>query len=595
MLFWRVTEDEQNEKDDAHPQAGRRRDRPPPVHLRHAGEPRPPQPEHALPPAGDHQPARGVGARTRTRWPSCSAWTTSPRGCAATPRTCSCSPVRSRRGCGASRSRCATSCARRSPRPRTWTGWRSRSRRARSSTAPSVTDLTHLLAELTENAVRFSPPDTAVTIRGRRDPRGGRGQLLTVEDWGVGMDEADLAAANTLLADPPEVDLSVSKRLGFHVVSRLAARHGIRVALSPHARVGDHRVRRPARLAVRAQARTRRGAVAPAGRRTAHAGPPCRATAGSSGPHRGVHARRPRPRDRRRPPRRVPAPRPPLPEERTDRVPPEVAARASRSWSGCVGRTPAVPGAAGPGAGAEPSAPARVPRPAPASAGRVEPDRLRRPRTRRLGRHVDAATTGGRRPRPRRRRRRGPPAPAQARAAGPPRPRAAHRPPSRRPVRARSPAAAAEALSRYQASRAAARAAVDGRLRRRGDAARRHRRARPAGHAMTRGSRLDWLLVDFARETPGVRPAVVVSVDGLPLAASAGVDRRARRPARRGGVGPGQPGARRRRSCSRPATLTPDDPRDDRGLPLRDRRSAAAPPWRCTPSASATSGWSATR
>jgi len=97
----------------------------------------------------------------------------------------------------------------------------------------SVTDLTHLLAELTENAVRFSPPDMAVTIRGRRDPRGGRGQLLTVEDWGVGIDEADLAAANALLADPPEVDLAVSKRLGFHVVARLAKRHGIRVVLSP--------------------------------------------------------------------------------------------------------------------------------------------------------------------------------------------------------------------------------------------------------------------------------------------------------------------------------------------------------------------------
>lgn len=47
------------------------------------------------------------------------------------------------------------------------------------------------------------------------------------------MEEADLAAANALLAHPPEVDLSVSKRLGFHVVARLAARHGIRVVLSP--------------------------------------------------------------------------------------------------------------------------------------------------------------------------------------------------------------------------------------------------------------------------------------------------------------------------------------------------------------------------
>src|SRR6185312_14164069 len=33
----------------------------------------------------------------------------------------------------------------------------------------TVTDLTHLLAELTENAVRFSPPDTTVTVRSRPD------------------------------------------------------------------------------------------------------------------------------------------------------------------------------------------------------------------------------------------------------------------------------------------------------------------------------------------------------------------------------------------------------------------------------------------
>jgi predicted regulator of Ras-like GTPase activity (Roadblock/LC7/MglB family) len=37
------------------------------------------------------------------------------------------------------------------------------------------------------------------------------------------------------------------------------------------------------------------------------------------------------------------------------------------------------------------------------------------------------------------------------------------------------------------------------------------------------GNRLDWLLVDFGRETPGVLATVVVSVDGLPLAVSAAV------------------------------------------------------------------------
>jgi signal transduction histidine kinase len=96
----------------------------------------------------------------------------------------------------------------------------------------SVTDLTHLLAELTENAVRFSPPDSVVTIRARPDRTDPGGQLLTVEDWGVGMPADDLAATNALLAEPPEVDLSVSQRLGFHVIARLAARHGIRVSLT---------------------------------------------------------------------------------------------------------------------------------------------------------------------------------------------------------------------------------------------------------------------------------------------------------------------------------------------------------------------------
>jgi predicted regulator of Ras-like GTPase activity (Roadblock/LC7/MglB family) len=41
---------------------------------------------------------------------------------------------------------------------------------------------------------------------------------------------------------------------------------------------------------------------------------------------------------------------------------------------------------------------------------------------------------------------------------------------------------------------------------------------------MSPGGRLDWLLVDFTRGTSGVLAAVVLSVDGLPLAVSTGVD-----------------------------------------------------------------------
>ncbi len=95
----------------------------------------------------------------------------------------------------------------------------------------AIADLTHLLAELTENAVRFSPPATAVTIRVRPNRRDEGGHLLTVEDWGVGMPADDLAEANQLLADPGDLDLAVAQRLGFHVVARLAARHGIAVSL----------------------------------------------------------------------------------------------------------------------------------------------------------------------------------------------------------------------------------------------------------------------------------------------------------------------------------------------------------------------------
>jgi signal transduction histidine kinase len=96
-----------------------------------------------------------------------------------------------------------------------------------------VTDVTHLLAELTENAVRFSPPDSVVRIRMRPDRKHPGGQVLVIEDWGLGMSIEDLGEANTILAEAPDVDLAASQRLGFHVVARLGARHGIRVSLAP--------------------------------------------------------------------------------------------------------------------------------------------------------------------------------------------------------------------------------------------------------------------------------------------------------------------------------------------------------------------------
>ncbi|HEY2223864.1 ATP-binding protein [Actinomycetospora sp.] len=97
----------------------------------------------------------------------------------------------------------------------------------------AVADLTHMIAELTENAVRFSPPTTTVNIQSRVYHPAPGAHLVIIEDIGVGMPSEDLGAAIRLLAGPQEVDVSTSRRLGFHVVSRLASRHGIEVTLTP--------------------------------------------------------------------------------------------------------------------------------------------------------------------------------------------------------------------------------------------------------------------------------------------------------------------------------------------------------------------------
>jgi signal transduction histidine kinase len=97
----------------------------------------------------------------------------------------------------------------------------------------AVADLTHLVAELVENAVHFSPPEASVILRTRPYLQTQGAHVLTVEDWGVGMRADEMAEANDLLRSPRDVDLSVSQRLGLHVVARLAQRHGIEVSLTP--------------------------------------------------------------------------------------------------------------------------------------------------------------------------------------------------------------------------------------------------------------------------------------------------------------------------------------------------------------------------
>ncbi|MFB4265729.1 nitrate- and nitrite sensing domain-containing protein [Nonomuraea sp. GTA35] len=96
----------------------------------------------------------------------------------------------------------------------------------------AVNDVIHLLAELIENALSFSPRETRVPVSGSRIDGGGI--MLSISDSGIGMTAEELAQANERLTDAPTVDVSVSRRMGLFVVARLAHRHGIRVQLRPH-------------------------------------------------------------------------------------------------------------------------------------------------------------------------------------------------------------------------------------------------------------------------------------------------------------------------------------------------------------------------
>ncbi|MFI1965062.1 nitrate- and nitrite sensing domain-containing protein [Streptomyces pathocidini] len=97
-----------------------------------------------------------------------------------------------------------------------------------SVVGPAVGDLTHLLAELLENASVFSPPHSSVQVVGER---AAKGFTLEIHDRGLGMAPDTLQDANLRLAETPEFELSDTDRLGLFVVSRLARRQGVRVSL----------------------------------------------------------------------------------------------------------------------------------------------------------------------------------------------------------------------------------------------------------------------------------------------------------------------------------------------------------------------------
>ncbi|MCX4586957.1 nitrate- and nitrite sensing domain-containing protein [Streptomyces sp. NBC_01481] len=93
-------------------------------------------------------------------------------------------------------------------------------------------DLSHLVAELLENATSFSPPDAQVELSGWLLESGE--VMLSVQDSGIGMTAGRIAELNARLADPQAYQAPTGRDgegLGLRVAALLAARHGVRVQL----------------------------------------------------------------------------------------------------------------------------------------------------------------------------------------------------------------------------------------------------------------------------------------------------------------------------------------------------------------------------
>ncbi|WP_371665865.1 ATP-binding protein [Streptomyces sp. NBC_01241] len=112
-------------------------------------------------------------------------------------------------------------------------------------------DLTHLLAELIENACECSDPATKVTVRAQRVPNG---LAVEVEDRAISMHPQIRAQMNRLLKAPDEVDVSGQVRagqLGLLVAAKIAQSHGLSVLLQENVTGGTTAlVVIPARLLV---------------------------------------------------------------------------------------------------------------------------------------------------------------------------------------------------------------------------------------------------------------------------------------------------------------------------------------------------------
>jgi signal transduction histidine kinase len=96
-------------------------------------------------------------------------------------------------------------------------------------TGTAAGDVVHLLAELIDNALRYSPPASPVRVSATQ--RSDAAVVIEILDVGLGMTDGDRRIANMRLRAGGEVTPESARHMGLFVVARLADRHGIRVRL----------------------------------------------------------------------------------------------------------------------------------------------------------------------------------------------------------------------------------------------------------------------------------------------------------------------------------------------------------------------------
>ena len=96
----------------------------------------------------------------------------------------------------------------------------------------AAADVVHLMTELVDNALAFSPPTAPVKISTKQ---AGDSTIVEVSDGGLGIAQDVLNSLNEDLRSGGEVTVETARRMGLLVVSRIATRHGITVSLARNA------------------------------------------------------------------------------------------------------------------------------------------------------------------------------------------------------------------------------------------------------------------------------------------------------------------------------------------------------------------------